>query len=131
MKLVKIVSLVMLAVFAMSSMSLTFAAPITNNNLKLASNSSVTPDSIPDYVELTVKKDEYFSLPYCDNYDYGYSYEYNSNYFNLYNGVESPDIFKAMKEGTRTILVYIGYYDDDDNYNKKVVEYRVTILPNN
>ena len=129
MKLFKIVSLVMLAVFAMSSMSLTFAAPMTNNNLKLASNSSVTPDSIPDYVELTVKKDDYFSLPYCDNSDYGYFYEYNSNYFNRYDGVESQDLFKAMKEGTRTILVYIVYYDDDDNFNKIVVEYRVTITP--
>lgn len=58
MKMFKIVSLLVLTVFAMSSMSLTFAAPITNN-LQLTSNPTVTPDSIPDYVELTVKKVNY------------------------------------------------------------------------
>lgn len=126
MKLFKIVSLLMLAVFAMSSISSTFAAPLTNNNLQIASNSAVTPDSIPDYVELTVKKGEFFTLPYCENSDYSYSYQYSTTYFNHYYSDENSDLFKALKEGTRTILVNIEYYDDDGNYFDKMVEYDIT-----
>lgn len=123
----KIVSLLVLTVFAMSSMSLTFAAPITNN-LQLTSNPTVTPDSIPDYVELTVKKGELFTLPYCDNREFYYTYKYNTNYFNRYYSDDNADLFRAIKEGTRTIMVDVEYCDEDCCYNK-MVEYRVTVTP--
>jgi hypothetical protein len=129
MKMFKIVSLLMVMVFSMSSMSLTFAAPMTNNNLQLTSNSHVTPDSLPDYVELTVKKGELFTLPYCDNREFCYSYKYNTNFFNRYYSDDNADLFRGIKEGTRTIMVNVEYCDEDCNCYNKMIEYRVTVTP--
>jgi hypothetical protein len=127
MKIFKIVSLLVLTAFAMSSMSLTFAAPMTNNNLQLMSSSTVSPDSIPDYVELTVKKGELFMLPYCNNTEYSYFYTYNNKMFNRYHSDDNADMFIALKEGTRTIMVNIDYYDDDGYCTTKTVEYCIKV----
>jgi hypothetical protein len=85
MKMFKIVSLLVLAVFAMSSMSFTFAAPMTNNNLVSLSNSTVSPDTFPDSVDLTVKLGELFTLPYTENMDYSYYYMFDYSYFHKYS----------------------------------------------
>jgi hypothetical protein len=42
--------------------------------------------------------------------------------FNRYYSDDNADMFIALKEGTRTIMVDISYYADDD-YKSKMVEY--------